>query len=474
MKRTKFIIFCFFTLLFSSIAVYSQSNSRYSQEEIYEAELAASSNGHASEENATMHSSSYVNWNTQMFSSKVSLDVVKAGIPMPSGKVSSVNRIQMQLPVLIKDPLLSIYVDDQKTLGDLVLEGSLTLEELTRIIDNAKQTPAVFASGTNNLLTEHFIDLKNISALLIKHKTPYTQQRPIDSIATRNYTGIIIDARGLLPVQGEFVESKTSPCLFPRIWNDKMQLMYERNMVNPEIAKESMIVEYGSKTNIKDYKNRTGDSPLWITAKKVYGQNRCDPVISWEDYLRITSNEHNLNLLKEGKIVIILDDDEINHAVTIPERNKNYYLEYQRLRKFFYENEIPEIGIIDSLPGIEISVENLNFIADSKDLLPGELSRIQAIADSLKSITDNGNFTILVEGHTADVNKPNGQLELSIQRAQTIIDILCQAGIDREICSYKGYGGTQPLSSNDTPEGRAQNRRVKITVIPKSTSTQAY
>lgn len=469
MKKIRFVI-TYILLLLTSLPIFSEEQ-RYSQEELYEAEMAAAANGHTSEENATMHSSSYINWNTQMFSSKVSLDIVKAGIPMPSGKASSVNRIQMQLPVLIKDPLLSIYVDNQKSLGDLVLEGSLTLEELTRIIDNAKQTPAVFASGTNNLLTEHFIDIKNISALLIKHRTPYTQHKPIDSISTRAYTGIIIDVRGSIPVQGEFVNSKVSPCLFPRIWNENMELIYERNMVNPDIAKNNMIVQYGSKGSYKDYISRTGESPLWITAKKVYGQNRCDPVISWEDYLRITTNENNLKLLTEGKIVIILDDDQINHAVTIPERNKNYYLEYQRLRKYFYENEIPSIGIIDSLPGIEISVENLNFVADSKDLLPEELPRIRKIAESLNSLTSSGEFTILVEGHTADVNKPNGQLELSIERALTIIDILVSEGIDKSICSYKGYGGTQPLSSNDTSEGRAQNRRVKITVMPKYTET---
>ena len=87
-------------------------------------------------------------------------------------------------------------------------------------------------------------------------------------------------------------------------------------------------------------------------------------------------------------------------------------------------------------------------------------------------ILANSDFSILVEGHTADVNKPNGQLILSIQRAQAIIDALSQEGIDRSIFTYKGYGGTLPVADNDTPEGRAQNRRVVITVMPKSSYIQ--
>lgn len=467
-------ILCFSAWNFTAINISAQNSSVYewSQEELYQAEMAAAASGNASAENSTITSSSYVNWNTQTFSSKVTLDTIKAGIPMPSGKASSINRIQMQLPVLIKDPLLSIYVDNANTLGDLVLEGAITLEELTRIIDNAKQTPAVFSQGTSNLLTEHSILLRDINAILVKHKTPYTQQLPIELKATRSYTGIVIDARGVKDVHGEFVKSKVSPCLFPRIWNENMDLVYERHMVNPTVAKDQMIVLYSSETNASKLSSRVGDDPLWITSRKVYGQNRTDPIISMDDYLRITSNESNLELLRQGKVVILLDESEISHNVSAPEKNRNYYLEYQRIRRFFYENVVPDTVVLDSQPGMEINVDNLRFIADSAELLPEEMPRIKTIAQSLKRFTDTGSFTILVEGHTADVNKPNGQLQLSIERAQTIINILVAEGLDRTLFTYKGYGGTEPVASNDTPEGRAQNRRVKITVMPKSSSVQ--
>ena len=79
---------------------------------------------------------------------------------------------------------------------------------------------------------------------------------------------------------------------------------------------------------------------------------------------------------------------------------------------------------------------------------------------------------ILVEGHTADVGKPVGQLNLSIERTRTVMNALIDYGIDESLFTYKGYGGTMPIATNQTEEGRAQNRRVDITARPRATYIQ--
>lgn len=440
----------------------------YSDQEIErEAIMAAAAHGHVSEENSVMTSTSFVNWTNGTFSSNVSLDVEKAGIAMPSGKATSVKEIEMNLPILVKDPLLSLYVDDSKTLGDLVLEGSITLEDLTRIIDASKKTPAYFEKGGGTLLTRHIIQLSDISSSLVKHKRPYENPEPIDYIASKEYTGIVIDARGELPIHGEFTTSEVYPCLFPRIWTDEMDLLYERNMVQADIAKKSGIVKYSSSEFTEDYSDRVGKSPLWITAKKVYGINRCDPIISYEDYLRIASVKKNTELLKNGKVVILLDKKNLEHQVEVPLKEKQYYIAYHQMKRYFFERKIPDTVLNDVLQGIQITVQNLKFIADSAELIPEEKTRIAQIAETLKKATSSGEYTIMIEGHTADVNKPNGQMKLSIERAQEIIRELTANGLDKNLFTYRGYGGTKPVASNETAEGRALNRRVEITVMPK-------
>lgn len=445
-----------------------QQYTPYSDAEIErEAEMVATANGHASSENATMTSSSFVNWTKNTFTSDVSLDVEKAGIPMPSGKATSVKKIEMDLPILIKDPLLSLYVDDSKTLNDLVLDGTITLENITRIVDKANKTPSVFAAGGSSLLTKHSIDLKNISSSLVKHTKPYKQAQPIESIASRKYSGIILDARGTMPIQGEFSNSRVYPCLFPKIWNEDMNLIYEKNMVIPEKIKQDGIVHYSSSELIEDYKDRIGNDPLWISVKKVFGINRCDPVISKEDYLRITSIPENLDLLKNGKVVILLDKDLLEHKVLAPNKDKNYYITYHRLKRYFLERKVPDIGLADIPTGIQITMDNLRFVADSAELLESEKSRISIIAESLKHATSSGEYSILVEGHTADVNKPTGQMNLSIERAQSIVNALINNGLNKKFFTYKGYGATKPTADNKTAAGRAKNRRVEIIIMPK-------
>ena len=408
MKRKLFgRIFLLLILQGITHSIFAQEANVLAETDEQYAERMAYLSASVSEENSIMSSSCSINWTKDLFNSEVSLDVQKANISLPSGKSTAVNRIQMELPSLIKDPLLSIYVDDTETLGSMVLKGSLTLEQLTKIISNGKQTPAYFAPNGKDLLTSHSIKLQELGALFVKHHTPYTLKAPIESIASRSYSGIIIDARGTLPVQGEFTSSEVEPCLFPKIYNDEMSLLYERNMVDPTIAKEKSIVFYGCDIDKKSYEDKVGRDPLWITAKKIYGVNRCDPVISKNDYLKITSVPANIELLKQGKIVILLDKEQLTHKVSAPLKNKSYYLAYQKLRKFFYENVVPDTVVIEAPTGIQISVQDLKFIADFPKLLPEERPRIATIAESLKRITESNDFTILVEGHTADVNKPN-------------------------------------------------------------------
>jgi outer membrane protein OmpA-like peptidoglycan-associated protein len=112
--------------------------------------------------------------------------------------------------------------------------------------------------------------------------------------------------------------------------------------------------------------------------------------------------------------------------------------------------------------GIKLSVRDVRFAADSDAILPEEAWRIDAIADALK-LVPGGKF--LVEGHTASVGKPEGERLLSIARAKKITDELVKRGLLPEQFMYSGYGGTRPVADNATNAGRAQNRRVEITIL---------
>lgn len=413
----------------------------------------------------TMQSTSSVDWTTQGFESAISLDIEKAGIKMPSGRGTAVERINMQIPLLIKDALLSIKVNSFTKLEDLVLNETITLEELSQIIDNGYTTPSHFLNDTNDLAISHQISLNQISSKLISHKQVYQPKKPIERTASRAYSGIVIDARGLLPVQGEFIKEAAEPCLFPQIWDETMELLFERNMVNPEIIDKQGVVTYGYSENLKDYKDRVGEDPLVIKARKVYGTNRTDPVISRTDALKILNIPENIDLINQGKVVILLDEEKLVKNILVPLKDDSYYFAYNKIREALVDDDIAEPPE-DSVTGIVVAIKDIKFQPESPEILPEEAIRLDKIAETIKDAIASNAFTILVEGHTARIGPVETELPLSIARARSIVTEMVKRGIPSSLFTYKGYGGNVPIDTNDTPEGRANNRRVVITLQP--------
>lgn len=92
-----------------------------------------------------------------------------------------------------------------------------------------------------------------------------------------------------------------------------------------------------------------------------------------------------------------------------------------------------------------------------------------------KVLADNPDITVLIEGHT-DNDKILGSIgggiennwDLSTKRATAIVNILSEnKGINKEHLTAAGRGEFAPLMSNDTPEGKAKNRRIEIILTPK-------
>ncbi|MCQ2591599.1 MAG: OmpA family protein [Treponema sp.] len=419
----------------------------------------------------SIESTSRINWVTRQFISQLSLDTQKEGLQMPSGKKKASASISIKMPQLIQPPLLSLYTDSANRLANYVINEDLTLDQVYNFIMNGYKTPDVFSKDIKSLNTSNTLKVDDIGKFLVNHREPYTQEEPIDTTPSRAYSGIIIDARGSYPVHGEYVKSQFSACFFPKIWDENMNVIFEKSMEAPEVIKNQGFVAYHYSDNTEEYEDRIGSDPLYIKAIQVFGRNRTDPVIKRSDALKILTIPENTQLLKDGKVVILLDKENLIFDIATPEKDDSYYVKYEEIKNYFYTNKVFEIDVSDTIEGILFSVD-LKFYPDSPDLLPGEAERVSKIAVQLKDLLFEDGYTILIEGHTADVGKPVGQLNLSIERTRTVMNLLIKAGISEDLFSYKGYGGTMPVASNATEEGRAQNRRVDITARPRATYIQ--
>ncbi|MBU0936610.1 MAG: OmpA family protein [Spirochaetes bacterium] len=122
----------------------------------------------------------------------------------------------------------------------------------------------------------------------------------------------------------------------------------------------------------------------------------------------------------------------------------------------------PPFELAETARGMVMLLYDLRFAPDSDQLLPAELPRLDAIAAALKQLPQH---SFLVEGHSADLGRPQGQYTLSADRARRIVDELTARGIPAGRFVYRGLGADKPIAPNDTEEQRARNRRVEITIL---------
>ena len=107
-------------------------------------------------------------------------------------------------------------------------------------------------------------------------------------------------------------------------------------------------------------------------------------------------------------------------------------------------------------------VEAANFEFDSREIRP-DMNKIDEVK---KLIAANPDAIVLLTGHTDNVGSADYNKRLSIERAKAVAAVLSKQGYPNEI-RVSGAGDTAPIASNDTEEGRAQNRRVDVILIRK-------
>ena len=107
---------------------------------------------------------------------------------------------------------------------------------------------------------------------------------------------------------------------------------------------------------------------------------------------------------------------------------------------------------------------NINFPSDSWELKEEMLPYLDEVVAILKN---NPNLWMEVQGHTDSKGSANHNYTLSRNRAQAVMSYLISNGVSADRLSSTGYGETKPISTNDTEDGKALNRRVELSPIKR-------
>ena len=114
--------------------------------------------------------------------------------------------------------------------------------------------------------------------------------------------------------------------------------------------------------------------------------------------------------------------------------------------------------------GVAVNLPSVNFQFDSADLTPDGRDRVNQIASILNRQAPNRR--IAVEGYASRESAAQEAYNqrLSERRAETVADALTRDGVQSSQISSRGLGTRSPIASNETEEGRGQNRRVEVVI----------
>lgn len=126
--------------------------------------------------------------------------------------------------------------------------------------------------------------------------------------------------------------------------------------------------------------------------------------------------------------------------------------------EFFEEAEL----VIEYDPGSTFSFTNLQFEPAKADLKAVSYTHLKNLVEIMKRKKD---LKIRIDGHTDSDGEESANQILSQKRAESVKNYLISQGIDANRMVAKGFGESNPVADNSTPQGKAQNRRTEIRVL---------
>ncbi|MFN0177104.1 MAG: OmpA family protein [Saprospiraceae bacterium] len=145
-----------------------------------------------------------------------------------------------------------------------------------------------------------------------------------------------------------------------------------------------------------------------------------------------------------------------------------YYLDDVLVKKIPPYMPVPvkpdDLSLQKLEPGKTIQLKNIYFEFDKDELMPRSFVELNKL---LKIMRENPKLSIEIVGHTDALGDDDYNLDLSRRRALAVVKFLQENKISKNRLRSHGEGEAKPIASNETDEGRAQNRRVEFVVVKK-------
>ncbi|NQU80936.1 MAG: OmpA family protein [Bacteroidetes bacterium] len=207
--------------------------------------------------------------------------------------------------------------------------------------------------------------------------------------------------------------------------------------------------------------------PKFIVRGSVLNSKDSSPVVAKLEVINMDINQVAVTTISnrsDGFYSLKLDEKK-DYGIEITAQGYLVYFDILEVEEDTESNEFFRNFLLKPIEvGEKVILKNI-FFEFGKAVLTSdsyiELGRV------LKLMSTNPGLRIEISGHSDNVGSYAYNQKLSEQRAKAVVDYLVDLGIDSARLEYTGYASSQPVATNDTEEGRAQNRRVEFKILSK-------
>jgi outer membrane protein OmpA-like peptidoglycan-associated protein len=261
-------------------------------------------------------------------------------------------------------------------------------------------------------------------------------------------------------------------------WSQAVNLGYPINTWNNEVGltvNASGEMAYYASDRIKERGLDIYQFPLYAEVRPIpvsYMKGRVYDTRTWKGIEAV----FQLIDLQSGNLVMesASAPGEGNFLVSLP-AGHNYALNVSKTGYLFYSDNfsiaevhkltdpfLKDVPLSPISEGEKIILKNVFYAFDSFEVQPESKTELNKIIEFLNL---NSSIKIEISGHTDNIGNVQYNQILSENRAKAVVDYLAGNGIQIKRLSFKGYGSSVPLESNDTEEGQAINRRTEMRIV---------
>ncbi len=232
----------------------------------------------------------------------------------PDSRFDTERDLERALPALFMESVVRVVFDSYRTVGDRIKEEQEIFKDLNETaLSSVRKLNSRLNKELQTVQVQYRFPFYGPGGLiepLIAHERPYPVPGIIGFVPSRNFTGLVIYAKGELPAHGKDIRQALQPALFPKLYDEDMKLILSVEMCDPEYLRQWGMAAYAYSEDESTFLERVRTAPLRTVARGVFGIHSTDIILADDAARKLLVREANKTILGQGRILIIIDKPE--------------------------------------------------------------------------------------------------------------------------------------------------------------------